>query len=128
MMPANLRSGSALAVLVCAAIGASASGTLAATADIAKKCEALTAQAYPPAVPGNPAAGAATGTGAAARKYYSDCVAHASAGPEPTTTGEVGAGTVATASGGRKQKEQNAYKPCPAAVAFHGRNVCLGLK
>jgi hypothetical protein len=133
-MPANVKSNvksaSALAVLICLAIGSSASGAAAATADIARKCEGLTAQAYPPVVPGNPAAGTATGTGPAARKYYSNCVAHggnASAEPEPTT-GDAGPATASTDSGGRKQKEQHGYKPCPASVAFNGRNVCLGLK
>jgi hypothetical protein len=128
-MPANLKSRSVLAVLVCVVLGTSASVTSAATADVAKKCQALTAQAYPPAVPGNPAAGTATGTGTAARKYYSDCVAHggnASAAPDPTTAD---AGPAAAAdSGGREHKAEHGYQPCPASVAFHGRNVCLGLK
>jgi hypothetical protein len=114
-------------VLVCIAIGASASAAAAATAEVAKKCQSLTAQAYPPSVPGNPA----TGTGPAAQKYYRDCVARGgdvSGKPEPTTTGLAGAGTSSADSGGRKQKDKDTYKPCPAAVAIHGRNVCLGLK
>jgi hypothetical protein len=132
-MPANLRSRSALAVLVCIAIGisASASGASAVTADVAKTCETLTDKAYPPRVPGNPAAGIATGTGQAAQRYYNNCVAHGgnvSAEPEPTTTGEAAQGPVSTDAGGRKQKAQSTYKPCPASVAIHGRNMCLGVK
>lgn len=132
-MLANLKSGSALAVLVCVAVGGSASGASAVTAEVAKKCEALTAKAYPPSVPGNPAAGTAKGTGPAERKYFSNCVAHGgniSAETDPTTTGDAVAGTVPTDSGGPKvrRKERDTYKPCPASVAFHGRNVCLGLK
>jgi glutamate/aspartate transport system substrate-binding protein len=38
--------------------------------------EALMAQAFPPLVPGNPAAGSAKGTGADAQKYYAKCVAN----------------------------------------------------
>jgi hypothetical protein len=131
-MLANLKSRSALAVLACIAVGTSASNASAVTAEVAKRCEALTAKAYPPLVPGNPAAGTAKGTGSAERKYYSNCVAHGgsmSTEPEPTITGEAVPGTVPTDSGGRKarQKEHDTYKPCPASVAIHGRNLCLGL-
>jgi hypothetical protein len=133
VMLANLKSRSALAVLVCIAAGASASGASAVTAEVAKKCDALTANAYPPRVPGNPAAGSAKGTGPAERKYYGNCVAHGgnvSTEPAPTTTGEAAPGTVRPDSGGRKvqQKEHDTYKPCPASVAIRGRNLCLGLK
>jgi hypothetical protein len=125
---ANLKSGSALAVLVCIAVGTSANGASAVTAEVAKKCDALTANAYPPAVPGNPAAGSTKGTATAERKYFRDCVAHGgnmSAKPEPTTTGQASPAD----SGGRKarQKEHDTYKPCPASVAIHGRNLCLGV-
>jgi hypothetical protein len=131
-MLANLKSRSALAVLVCVAAGTGATSASAVTTEVAKKCEALTAQAYPPLVPGNPAAGTAKGTGRAERKYYSNCVAHGgntSTGPEPTTTGEAVPGNVPADTGGRKvqQKEHDTYKPCPASVAIHGRNLCLGL-
>jgi hypothetical protein len=132
-MLANLKSRSALAALVCIAVGTSASSASAATADVAKKCGALTAKAYPSRVPGNPAAGIAKGTGPDERKYFSDCVAHGGnipTQPEPTITGEAVPGTVPTDSGGPKvrQKEHYTYKPCPASVAIHGRNLCLGLE
>jgi hypothetical protein len=132
-MLVNLKSRSALAVFACLAVGTSASSAFAVTAEVAKRCEALTTKAYPPLVPGNPAAGSVKGTGAAERKYYSNCVAHGgnmSNAPEPTTTGEAVPGAVPTEPGGAevRQKEHDAYKPCPASVAIHGRNLCLGLK
>jgi hypothetical protein len=70
---ANLKFGSALIALVCIAIAPSAS---AVTAEVAKKCNALTAKAYPPRVPGNPAAGSAKGTGQSERDYFRKCVAN----------------------------------------------------
>jgi hypothetical protein len=47
----------------------------AVTVEVARKCNALTTKAYPPLVPGNPAAGRATGNGHAVRKYFNRCVA-----------------------------------------------------
>jgi hypothetical protein len=38
--------------------------------ELAKKCSALTAEAYPPRVIGNPAAGSDYGTGPEIRTYY----------------------------------------------------------
>jgi hypothetical protein len=127
-MLANLKSGSALAALVCIAVAISANGASAVTAEIAKTCDTLTANAFPPVVPGNPAAGRTKGTATAERKYFSDCVAHGgnmSTETEPTTTGQASPAD----SGARKarQKEQDTYRPCPASVAIHGRNLCLGV-
>jgi hypothetical protein len=48
----------------------------AVTAEVARRCNALTAKAYPPLVPGNPAAGRANGNGHAVRKYFNRCVAN----------------------------------------------------
>jgi hypothetical protein len=42
---------------------------------VARECNALTTKAYPPLVPGNPAAGRANGNGHAVRKYFNRCVA-----------------------------------------------------
>lgn len=47
----------------------------AVSVEVAKKCNALTAKAFPPRVVGNPAAGSAKGTGADQRAYFRDCVA-----------------------------------------------------
>jgi hypothetical protein len=51
-----------------------ARSTFAITAEVAKKCDVLAAQAYPPRVPGNPAAGLMHGTGAEASAYFRKCV------------------------------------------------------
>jgi hypothetical protein len=53
-----------------------ATGASAVTAEIAKKCQALTAQAYPPRIPGNPAAGSANGSAESRHDYFSKCVAN----------------------------------------------------
>jgi len=48
----------------------------AVSVSVAKKCDTLTAKAFPPNVIGNPAAGSARGTGADERAYYKKCVAN----------------------------------------------------
>jgi predicted thioesterase len=53
----------------------------AVTAEVAKKCEALRIQKYPPREPGNPAAGSASGDARAQQSYFDQCVANA--GNEP---------------------------------------------
>ena len=75
-MPINLRFRGALALLVAIGIGSMMGGASAVTAEIAKKCEALVAKAYPLRVVGNPAAGSAKGTGQAQRSYFKKCVAN----------------------------------------------------
>jgi hypothetical protein len=52
------------------------SGASAVTAEVAKKCAALTAKGFPPRVIGNPAAGSQKGSGRAEQKYFNKCVAH----------------------------------------------------
>jgi hypothetical protein len=47
----------------------------AITAELAKKCDALVATAFPPRQLGNPAAGNAKGNSKAQRDYYRQCVA-----------------------------------------------------
>ena len=61
-MSTNLKKTSVLVALVCVAVGCMTGSASAVTAQLAKKCQALTAQAFPPLVPGNPAAGSAKGT------------------------------------------------------------------
>jgi hypothetical protein len=48
---------------------------LAIPLKVARECNALTTKAFPPLVPGNPAAGRANGNGHAVRKYFNRCVA-----------------------------------------------------
>jgi hypothetical protein len=54
-------------------------GALAITVEVARRCDAATAKAFPPRVPGNPAAGSAAGSGSDQRAYYNKCVAEAEA-------------------------------------------------
>jgi hypothetical protein len=75
-MFARVKFGSALIGLVCITVGCMTVGASAVTAEVAKKCAALTAKAYPPRVPGNPAAGLAEGTAQSKRDYFNKCVAN----------------------------------------------------
>ena len=74
-MFARVKFVSALVGLVCIAVGCMKGGASAVTAEVAKKCAALTAKAYPPRVAGNPAAGLAKGTAQSERAYFNKCVA-----------------------------------------------------
>ena len=62
------------AALLFVTAGSMTSGTSATTVELAKKCEALTAKAFPPRVIGNPAAGSAQGSGKDAQAYFNKCV------------------------------------------------------
>jgi hypothetical protein len=134
-MRANLNSGAAVAGLVWIAVGSMAGGASAVTAEVAKKCEALTVKAYPPREPGNPAAGFAEGTGPGRRSYYDNCVAHDgnipaesdSGAPPPGPSENTNAGRVVSVTPPRVRPDHSAYMPCPAAVAIKGKNLCLGL-
>jgi hypothetical protein len=55
---------------------------LAITAEVAKKCSALTAKAFPPRVVGNPAAGLQSGSYQDFRNYFNKCVANGGNPPE----------------------------------------------
>jgi hypothetical protein len=46
----------------------------AITVEVAKKCNALLANEFPPRQAGNPAAGSAKGNGQASRDYFKKCV------------------------------------------------------
>jgi hypothetical protein len=54
--------------------GSMTSGASAITAELAKKCGALSHKAFPPRVIGNPAAGSAKGSGKDAQAYFNKCV------------------------------------------------------
>jgi hypothetical protein len=45
-------------------------------AELARKCDALTAKAFPPIEPGNPAAGSTKGSGSQAQDYFRKCIAN----------------------------------------------------
>jgi len=65
-----------LAALFWIVVGPMTDKASAITVEVAKKCDALTAKAFPPREPGNPAAGSAKGSGAAQQAYYKKCVAN----------------------------------------------------
>jgi hypothetical protein len=66
----------ALAALICITVGSMTNGAFAVTVEVAKKCDALTAKAFPPRIIGNPASGSANGTPEAQRNYFNKCVAN----------------------------------------------------
>ncbi len=57
------------------AAGLAPTGASAITVEVAKKCNALLAKAFPPREVGNPAAGSAKGSGQQQRDYFKKCVA-----------------------------------------------------
>lgn len=66
------------------AVGPMTNSASAVSVEIAKKCNALTAEAFPPRVIGNPAAGSEKGPGRAERAYYKKCVANGGKIAAPT--------------------------------------------
>jgi len=74
-MPRNLRLALGVALLAIVTAAPLTDNASAVSVEVAKKCNALTAKAFPPRVVGNPAAGSAKGTGADQRAYFRDCVA-----------------------------------------------------
>ena len=82
-MFANLKSAGALVGLGFIAVASMADSAGAISVAVAKKCDALTAKAFPPRVIGNPAAGSAKGTGADERAYFKKCVANGGKMPDP---------------------------------------------
>jgi hypothetical protein len=79
---AKLKIGTAFVVLICLAHALPPRGALAITAEVAKKCGALSDKAYPPRVVGNPAAGRQNGTIQDFRIYFNKCVANGGNPPE----------------------------------------------
>jgi hypothetical protein len=58
------------------AVASTTNSASAISADVAKKCDALTAKAFPSRVVGNPAAGSTKGTASEERAYFEKCVAN----------------------------------------------------
>jgi hypothetical protein len=71
-----------MGVFVVCVIGLMADNASAISLELAKKCNALTAEAYPPRVIGNPAAGSIRVTGPEIRAYYNKCVVSGGEIPE----------------------------------------------
>lgn len=70
----NLRFWHPPVVLTFVALGSMTNNASAVTVDVAKKCNGLTAKAYPPRVVGNPAAGSAKGTPQLVQDYFKKCL------------------------------------------------------
>jgi hypothetical protein len=66
-------------VVICVVLYPLANSANAITAEVAKKCAALTDKAFPPRVVGNPAAGSAKGNGQAEKLYFNKCVSNGGA-------------------------------------------------
>jgi hypothetical protein len=64
------------AALLFIIVGPMATGASAVTVEIAKKCETLTAKAFPPRQIGNPASGSTKGTAQSRRAYFNKCLAN----------------------------------------------------
>ena len=75
-MFARWKSGCALLALVSIALGSATDSASAITAEIARKCNALTTKQFPPRISGNPAAGSAKGSGREQYDYFNKCVAN----------------------------------------------------
>ena len=71
-MMINQKQLSATLLLVLA--GLTPTGVSAITVEVAKKCNGLTAKAFPPHQVGNPAAGSAKGSAQDQRAYFKKCV------------------------------------------------------
>jgi hypothetical protein len=73
---AKLKLASVFAALIYIAVASTTNNAPAVTAEVAKKCSALTAKAFPPRVIGNPAAGSTKGTARDEQDYFKRCVAN----------------------------------------------------
>jgi hypothetical protein len=73
-MFANLKICSALVASVFIAVASMTNTASAISVEVAKKCNALTAKAFPPTQAGNPAAGSSKGTVQDQRGYFNKCV------------------------------------------------------
>jgi hypothetical protein len=82
-MFASLKSCLSRLALVCIAIGLLSGSASAITVELARKCNAMVATAFPPRVPGNPAAGSEKGSGRQMQDYFKKCVENEGKMPEP---------------------------------------------
>ena len=81
-MPGQLKHRTALVALVILSHALTTQNALAITAEVARKCGDLADKAYPPRVPGNPAAGHLNGTSQDVQDYFNKCVANAGKAPD----------------------------------------------
>jgi hypothetical protein len=76
-----------IGALICVTLGSTTSAS-ALTAEVAKKCSALTAKAFPQSEAGNPAARSGGGTGLSQHSYFQKCVSNGGNGDGATPEGE----------------------------------------
>jgi hypothetical protein len=88
--------------LICLLNALPSESASAITAEVAKKCGALSDKAYPPRVIGNPAAGRQNGTTQDFRNYFNKCVA--SGGNPPKQENQKG---TQTPDAGNQAPKQN---------------------
>jgi hypothetical protein len=100
-MYASPRFSSLHVALIAAATAAAPTGASAVTVEVAKKCDTLTAKAFPPRVPGNPAAGTANGTGLAAQNYHRQCIDNGGNVDNKANTGGTGSPSGTGGAGGK---------------------------
>ena len=81
-MFASLKSHLNRFAFVCIAIGLLSGSASAITVELARKCNAMVAAAFPPRVPGNPAAGSEKGSGRQMQDYFKKCVENQGKMPE----------------------------------------------
>ncbi len=75
-MRPHLRLAAAGIAMTVIAEGPMMTSASAITVEVARKCDALVAKAFPPREVGNPAAGSAKGSGLAQQDYFRKCVAN----------------------------------------------------
>ena len=81
-MPGQLKGRTALVALITLSQALTAQSALAVTAEVARTCGALADKAYPPRVPGNPAAGHLNGTSQDVENYFNKCLANGGKVPD----------------------------------------------
>ncbi|MCP3472134.1 hypothetical protein NLM33_17615 [Bradyrhizobium sp. CCGUVB1N3] len=75
-MPFQLSFGVLLSALVGITLLSAPIPAQAITAELARKCSALTTKQFPPREPANPAAGSTKGSGRDQQAYFNKCVAN----------------------------------------------------
>jgi hypothetical protein len=82
MVSAKLKHWTTLVALIFLSQALLAQNALTVTAEVARKCGTLADKAYPPRVPGNPAAGHLNGTSQDVQVYFNKCVANGGRAPD----------------------------------------------
>jgi hypothetical protein len=109
-MATKLSYGTVLLALVCLAHLPTTPSAMAVTAELAKRCRVLTDKAYPPRVPGNPAAGRENGTATEVRDYFNKCVANSgNIGEQPLEPGNYTQAPEGSDKGGQAPQKRRSF-------------------